>query len=319
MTTLSRLAAVHGAFWIADRWYRIWWYVWPASLGLLICGWIYVDKPGLDGAQESVLRGDWAKPMTNAPAIPVRNSPLLANWPQRLHDDVITCFSNASDIVPPVDACSRLLAVGDIANPQRSAAYNQRGFLQRIKRPAASLEDFDMALRITPDAPIVLTNRAFIYLTRNQNDAALADLNKAIERLPPAATARAHFLRGVAYKQLVDYGKAVAELDEAQKIEPNIPDHLIIRGEIELARKNYDTAMSDFDEFVRRAPRDPRGPIGRATVLEATGRTQDAIAALDAALAIDPANPRALSLRERMRARPTTADQARGRDNSPPK
>jgi tetratricopeptide (TPR) repeat protein len=317
MVSVSRLAAVHGAFWVADRWYRIWWYVWPASLALLISGWIIVDKPGLSGTQESASAGNWAKPVTPAAPIPVRNSPILANWPEKLHNDVLICFSEASDLVPLVDACSRLLNSADLANPQRVVAYNRRGFLLRLKQPARALEDYDAALKIQPNAPIVLTNWAFIYLTRNQNDAALADLNKAIEQFPPTAAGRAHFLRGVAYKQLTDYDKAIAELDENQRIDPDVPDHFVIRGEIEQARKNYDAALGDFDEFSKRAPRDPRGLIGRATVLEVTGRPQEALTALDSALNIDPSNLRATALRDRLRAQQKAVDQLKKRDDPP--
>jgi tetratricopeptide (TPR) repeat protein len=304
MTWVARLAAIHGAFWVADRWYRICWYVWPASLAFLISGWIYLDKPGFGSSPDSSPSASWAKPAATTTFIPVRYSPVLANWPEKFHSDVAICFANASDITPLIDACTRLLGSGEIANPQRAAAYNQRGFLQRVKQPNQALEDYNAALKITPDAPMVLTNRAFVYLTRNQNEAALADLNKAIEQLPPTATARSHFLRGVAFKQLSDYDKAIAELDEARKLEPDVPDHLIIRGEIEELRKNYDAALGDFDDFSRRAPRDPRGLIGRATVLEATGHQQEALVALDNALNIDPANRRAAGLRDKLRAQP---------------
>jgi len=73
MTWISRLAAVHGAFWVADRWYRIWWYGWPPALALLICGWIYADKPSWGGAA-NVSPGSWAKPIALATPIPIRRS-----------------------------------------------------------------------------------------------------------------------------------------------------------------------------------------------------------------------------------------------------
>ena len=318
MTWVARVAAVHGAFWSADRWYRLWWQVWPASLALLICGWIYLDKPGLGGAQDSASSANWAKPAAATTFIPARFSPILANWPEKFHGDVTTCFAVANDLTPLIDACTRLLGSGEIANPQRVAAYNQRGFLQRLKQPSQALEDYNAALRINPTATGVLTNRAFIYLSRNQNEAALADLNKAIEQLPPTAAARAHFLRGVAFKQLSDFDKAIAELDEAQKLDPDVPDHLLIRGEIAEARKNYDVALGNFDDFSKRAPRDPRGLIGRSTVLEATGHPQEALAALDSALSIDPVNRRATGLRDKLRAQQAAADQPK-REGDPPK
>ncbi|MDH2344188.1 MULTISPECIES: tetratricopeptide repeat protein [unclassified Bradyrhizobium] len=299
MTWVSRIAAVHSAFWIADRWYRIWWIIWPAALTLLISGWIYLDKP--TWGESTALQGNWAKPIVLATPIPTRNSPILANWPEKLHNDVAACFTRAPDINPIVEACSRLIDSGEIGNPQRSSAYNQRGFLRRVKDPARALEDVEAALKLMPNVPYALTNRAFIYIGQSKFDAALQDLNKAVEQFPPMASGPAHHLRGIAYFKLGDYQKAQIELDEALRVDPNNPDPLMGRGELEQAQKNNDAALRDFDEYSRRVPRDPRGLIGRATVLETTGHPQEALAALDGALAIDPSNLRAATLRDRIR------------------
>jgi hypothetical protein len=40
MPALSRIAALHGALWNVDPWYRRSWYVGPASMALMVCGWI---------------------------------------------------------------------------------------------------------------------------------------------------------------------------------------------------------------------------------------------------------------------------------------
>ncbi|WP_027545021.1 tetratricopeptide repeat protein [Bradyrhizobium sp. WSM2254] len=317
MSWVSRLAAVHGAFWIADRWYRIWWYVWPAALALLISGWIYADKPSWGGDARNALQGEWAKPVTLATPIPIRNSPILANWPEKLQSDVAVCFTRAPDIHPIIDACSRLIDSGEISNSQRSSAYNQRGFLRRVKEPIRALEDVEAALKLMPNVPYALANRAYIYIGQSKFDAAIQDLNKAIEQFPPTASGPAHHLRGLAYFKLGDYQKAQTELDEALRLDPNNPDPLMNRGELEQAQKNNDAALRDFDEYSRRVPRDPRGPIGRATVLEATGHPQEALAALDKALIIDPANLRAAALRDRLRAQRIGTDQSKTGDNSP--
>ena len=316
MSRVSRLAAVHGAFWVADRWYRIWWYVWPAALALLISGWIYTDKPSWGGAANTS-PGDWAKPVALATPIPIRSSPILANWPEKLQNDVVSCFASATDIHPLIDACTRLIDSGEISNPQRSSAYNQRGFLRRVKEPARALEDFDAALKIMPNVPYALTNRAFVYIGQGKFDEAIQDLNKAIEQFPPVASARARHFRGLAYFKLKDYDKAMSDLNDAVRLDPNNPDPLMSRGEVEQARNSNDTALRDFDEYIRRMPRDPRGPIGRATVLEATGRLQEALAALDDALTIDPANLHAAMLRTRIRAQQSGGGLSKTGGNSP--
>ena len=241
--------------------------------------------------------------MASPPSIPVRNSPVLANWPEKLHNDVTTCFSNAVDLNPLIEACTRLIQSGQANDGQLVSSYGQRGFLQRLSQPDRALEDYNAALKIQANSPVVLTNRAFIYLTRSRNDDAMADLNKAIELLPPAQAGLAHDYRGYAYFRLKDYDRAKDDLDEAIKHIPTNPDPYLWRGEVEKAQQQYDAALRDFDEFSRRAPRDPRGLIGRSAVFEATGRAQEAVAALENAIALAPNNAAALAARDRLLAK----------------
>ena len=138
MSMTSRIAALHGAYWSFDRWYRLSWYIWPGSLALLICGWIYADKSGGTVAPTA---GPWAKPAASAPPQPMRQSPVLANWPEKLQNDVASCFSNAIDLNPLIEACTRLIESGQVESRQLFAAYGQRGFLQRLKQPDRALED----------------------------------------------------------------------------------------------------------------------------------------------------------------------------------
>jgi tetratricopeptide (TPR) repeat protein len=308
MRLTAQIAALHGAYWSFDRWYRMSWYVGPGALALLICGWIYVGKPG-DIAPPAA--DSWAKPVTSAPPQPLRRSPILANWPEKLHNDVIICFSNALDLTPLVEACTRLIESGQIQNPQLVAAYSQRGLLQRLKQPDRALEDYDAAVKIQPDAPMVLTNRAWIYMTRNEFDVAIVDLDKAIELFPPAQAARSYAYRGYCHLRLMDNTQAMSDLNEALRLDPNATDPYLYRGEIERRQKLYDAALRDFDEHIKRAPRDPRGFIGRGDILEATGRIQEALAAVENALTVDPDNARGLTKRDQLRTQLNSGDQGR--------
>ncbi len=305
MLVTARVAALHGALWSFDRWYRLWWYIWPASMALLVCGWIYVEKSaGMSSAP-------WAKPLSNAPTQPIRHSPVLANWPEKLHDDVTTCFSNAIDLNPLIEACTRLIDSRQADNQQLVATYLQRGFYQRLKQPDRALADYDAALNIQPDAAAVLTNRAWIYMSRSRYDVALEDLNKAIALLAPALAARARYYRGFTFFKQKDYPAAMSDLNEAVKVEPNGPDPYLTRGEVEQAQQQYDAALRDFDEFSKRAPRNPRGLIGRGSVLEATGRPKEALLAYESAVALEPANAQAIAARDRLRSTQDTGDQAK--------
>jgi tetratricopeptide (TPR) repeat protein len=300
----SRLAAQHSALWGFDRWYRLWWHIWPASLALLICGWICIDKPGVVPASSTA----WGRPAPNAPPQPIRRSPTLANWPEKLQNDVVTCFSNAIDITPLVEACTRVIDSEQTPNAQMVSTYSRRGFLRRLKEPDLALADYNSGLAIQADAPTLLTNRAWIYITRSRYDVALEDLNKAIDLFPPAAAARAHHYRGFIFFRLKEYARAMSDLNEAQKLDPSDPDTYLTRGEVEQAQQSYDAALHDFDEFSKRARGSPRGLIARGSVLEATGRPKEALAAYESAVALDSANSQALAARDRLRSTQDAGD-----------
>jgi hypothetical protein len=100
MPLLSRIAAMHRALWQIDRGYRWWWYIWPVSIALLICGWIYVERPVVTTTSSSA---SWGKP---APA--ASNADLLANPPAGQRGDAARCYHDV-DFKPSQDACSRLL------------------------------------------------------------------------------------------------------------------------------------------------------------------------------------------------------------------
>jgi tetratricopeptide (TPR) repeat protein len=305
----TRIAALHGVYWSFDRWYRLSWYVWPGAMALLICGWSLVEKPG----ETSTRSPDaWGKPVTPATPQPARRSPVLANWPEKLHTDVFSCFSNAIDLAPLVAACTRLIESGQIDNNQLASAYSQRGYLQRLKQPDQALQDYDTALKIQPNGPAALTNRAWIYLTRGQYDTAIADLNKAIELFPPVQAARSYSYRGFCYMKLMDDTRAMSDLNESLRLEPNAADPYLYRGEIERRQKLYDAALRDADEFIKRAPRDVRGFTVRGDILESTGRTQDALAAFENALTVDPNHARAKVMRDQLRMQLNNASQGRG-------
>jgi tetratricopeptide (TPR) repeat protein len=199
------------------------------------------------------------------------------------------------------EACTRLIDSGQIDNRQLVVTYSQRGLHQRLKQPDRALEDYNAALKIQADAPAVLTNRAWIYMTRNQFDAAIGDLNKAIELFPPALAARSYSYRGYSYLKLMDDARAMSDLNQSLKLDSSAPDPYLYRGEVEQRQKLYDAALRDFDEHIKRAPRDPRGFIGRSDILEATGRIAEALTAMENALTVDPDNARARAERDRLR------------------
>jgi tetratricopeptide (TPR) repeat protein len=294
----SRIAALHGALWSSDRGYRLWWSIWPASIALLICGWIYVEKPAGTATPSSA---QWAKPAPSAPEQSAGGPFDLSIWPEKLREDVRTCSTVTLGLGSRIEACTRLIESGRLNDRQLVIIHSQRGFYYATTQPERALADYDAALKIQPDAPQALTIRGWIYLSRGRFDAALVDLNKAIELLAPERTARVRLYRVNTLFHLKNYTKALADLDESQKIDPNDPNLYMSRGQVDYAEERYDAALRDFDEFIKRALRDPYGFIGRGMVMEATGHPREALLAYDNVLKLEPTNAWTIAARDRLR------------------
>jgi tetratricopeptide (TPR) repeat protein len=293
------MAAQHSALWGFDRWYRLWWYIWPAALAVLIIGWICIDKP----AGMALSAGSRTTPAAqNAKvAMPIPPSPSQA--------ELTKCFFSQ---IPPgsaLAACTGLIDAGQVKGRQLASVLTQRGFLQRETQPDNAMADYNAALKVQPDFADAFDNRAWIDMTRGNYDAALQDLNKAIDLLPSASAGIARYYRGYALFKLNSYPQALADLNEAQRLQPDNGDIYLARGDVEQALENYDAALRDFDEFSKRAPKDARGPVSRGSVLEAMSRSPEALTAFESALALEPGNTYAIGERDRLRAEQSEGNQ----------
>ena len=285
MRTTTRAVSLHNALWSHDRWYRLSWYVGPGSLALLVAGWLSISREPVGPPDP----GSWAKSARQSET----------NSKARSEQEWSTCFTGTART--RVAACSTLIISGKFKGDQLAAIFSQRAFLRQDLESDLALTDYDEALKIRPGSTDALTGRAWLRMARREYSAALDDLNKAIDSSPPASSGVARYYRGYAFLRLENYPKALADLNEAQKYLPNNADVYLARGEVEQAMEDNAAALRDFDEFSRRSPKDTRGLIWRSAVLEATGRTGDALAAMESALALEPANPTVRSERDRLR------------------
>src|SRR5262249_50063809 len=106
------------------------------------------------------------------------------------------------------------------------------------------------------------------------------------------------------------------DLDQAIRLQSYKADYYLARGEAQQALGSYDAALSDFNAFIQRAPRDARGFISRGQVLDSMGKPQEALAALETAVSLSPDNDFAVSERDRLRSRRDAADQAKSQDEA---
>jgi len=114
---------------------------------------------------------------------------------------------------------------------QRAAYLSQAGnaWIQ-AENPDAALEAFTGALKIAPDAPELLLDRASAHMLLTQYDEAIEDLDSVILRVPGHGDALQ--MRGEAWLAKGDPDKAMADVLLAMEADPENVDTLVLRGRV---------------------------------------------------------------------------------------
>jgi tetratricopeptide (TPR) repeat protein len=118
-------------------------------------------------------------------------------------------------------------------------------------------------------------NRVMAYALKGNLDKALADANEAI-RLDPG-NAMAFTNRGFVYEFNDDPTRALADFNEAIRLDPSNALALNNRGEIYAERGEYTSAIQNYSEAIRIQPEFPAALTNRARVYFATGALDQAL------------------------------------------
>jgi tetratricopeptide (TPR) repeat protein len=122
------------------------------------------------------------------------------------------------------------------------------------------------------------------YLTDRRR--AIADYNEAI-RLDPNY-ALAYNNRGQAYLLSEDFDRAFADLGEAIRLDPKYLEAYINRGATYARKNEYDRAIADFSEAIRLDPKYAEAYNYRGATYNGKGEYDRAIADLSEAIRLDP-------------------------------
>jgi len=95
-------------------------------------------------------------------------------------------------------------------------------------------------------------SRCFEWNKKQESDKAIADCNQAI-RLEPNDT-NAFFNRGYAYKAKGRYDRAIEDYDQAIRLNPNHADAINNRGNTYNSKGQYDRAIEDYNQAIRLNP-----------------------------------------------------------------
>jgi tetratricopeptide (TPR) repeat protein len=139
------------------------------------------------------------------------------------------------------------------------------------------------------------TNRGNGYRDKNDLDRAIADFNEAIRLDPNLAMA---FLgRGIAFSDKGDNDRAIADFNEVIRLDPNFARAFTVRGIVFSAKGDLDRAIADLNEAIRLDPEDATAFLGRGVAYRAKGDNDRAIADYSESIRLDPESTRAFQNR----------------------
>lgn len=135
-----------------------------------------------------------------------------------------------------------------------------------------------------PAVPI--TNRGHAWQAKEDFDRAIADYNEAI-RIDPKYS-YAYNGRGNTFWRKGDFDRAIADFNESIRLNPKDPEPYANRGNAWSEKKEFDRAIIDFNAAIRIAPK-WAGPLNnRALAWRSKGEFDRAIDDFTAAIVLDP-------------------------------
>ncbi|MGB0063736.1 MAG: tetratricopeptide repeat protein [Terracidiphilus sp.] len=127
----------------------------------------------------------------------------------------------------------------------------------------------------TGNLAIEYSNRGGAYQKKKQDDLALADLNQAIRLDPNLATAFNN--RGTVDSDKGQLDTALADYSQAIRLDPNLEKAFYNRGCVYNDKGQYDAAIADFDQAIRLKPNFSDAFNNRGAAHDAKGEKDIAI------------------------------------------
>jgi tetratricopeptide (TPR) repeat protein len=111
------------------------------------------------------------------------------------------------------------------------------------------------------------------------------------------ALAGIHYNSGIDYRQEGDNDRAIAEYDEAIRLDPDYTNAYTNRGNVWHDKGDYDRAIADYSAAIRLAPNDTAAFFNRGLTYAAKDDLERAIADLSETIRLAPNHARALYVR----------------------
>lgn len=161
-------------------------------------------------------------------------------------------------------------------SPGKARVYaNLSRIYSEMGRDGEALELMNKAVSLRPDEYVFYLNRGILLSRQGMSEMALKDFDKAISLGPRQETYTA---RAKLYLSMNNEGAALADLAEAIRVHPNYPDAYATRGSLRMRKGRYEEALADFNRALAIAPHEYGALINRGAVYFSTGRYEEALA-----------------------------------------
>jgi len=187
-------------------------------------------------------------------------------------------------------ACSRVLADTRISTKVRALAHIKRGeaYIMKADRERA-LPEYEESIKLDPTNWEGYNGRGTLLFKLNQVDRAFADYNKATELNPKHTWPWINRCEGLTilsrFEEAADQCNKLIQLLAEQGFKWS---GLSARGVLHLKWKKLDLAIADFDESLRRDPKDAVSLYGRGLAKQKKGDNSGATTDMNAAVTLNP-------------------------------
>jgi tetratricopeptide (TPR) repeat protein len=207
--------------------------------------------------------------------------------------------------------------------PDLEIAYLNRGKFYLDKQEFdLAITDFNAALKLQPNLVLAYVNRSAAYLSKGEFDRAITDVNQVLKLKnksvvesgsnitvfmspqffvgtfePMAYEAVAYNNRSAAYLKKRDYDRAIADANQAIKLQPNYFQPYLNRGFIYEKKGDYDRALADYNQVLKLHPKYANAYNARGWYYAQRGEYDRAIADANQALKLQPNAPHIIDTR----------------------
>lgn len=171
----------------------------------------------------------------------------------------------------------------EISQPVLALAHFVRGRLRQWQqKDDEAQKDFKKAFELDGDNAMFNYRKGVAHLDYGAYDAAIADLKKATEKAPKRV--RYYKKLAVAQTRADQFDAAEATLSKAGELVPEDAEQTLLRGQLLLAKRQYDQAIETF-ESVKREDADVGvyidAQMGISNALRAAGRSKKAVSHME--------------------------------------